>query len=258
MRFSCSLVLCAFLLAAVTGPADAKSKPKVAKPAKTATAKAQKPVKAPKAEKPKVEKPKVEKVAKAKTPARTVPERRAWMFGANYGYAGTRFVNADNVAMIAELRTDTPAEFPPLVPIEVESRTNKIEPSASVQFRLGYMVSPKLMIGFERLTWFKDYSDNSWRFSTSTISATWYPAAGHFFMRGGAGLSGMVIKAPVVDPLFLQIASRGVSLEGALGYERRLLGRVTIAPEVSLRSMNFGQNIRAQIGAASLGFNWWF
>ena len=254
MRFWRSLLLPASLLAALSATSSAQTAPPVDKPVAVPVAK---PANG----------------AQPKKPRTSLPERRAWMFGISSGYGATRFVGTW-VPVIGELRSDTPIETPPLVVGHHTWDGTRFKSAAVLQFRLGYMVNPRVMIGFEQLQWSKTFegltipvatptgtivaTTDEWRFSSSVVSATWHPGAGHLFLRGGAGISGMGEKIPTVDPFFIEAADRGVSLEGAVGWERVLFGRLAIAPEVSARQMNFGHNIRSQIVAGSVGFNWWF
>lgn len=238
MRFWRSLLLPASLLAALTATSFAQTAPPVDKPVTVPVAK---PAKADAPKKPKT----------------SVPERRAWMFGVCSGYGGTRFVGTW-VPVVAALRSDTPVETPPLETVHHHWKDTKFESAPVLQFRLGYALNPRLTVGFEQLNWFKDFDAYTWRFSSSTVSATYRPGAGHLFFRGGAGISGLAEKVPTVDPLFLEASDRGVSLEGAVGYERVLFGRLAIAPEISARQMNFGHELRSQIVAGTVGFNWWF
>lgn len=235
MRFWRSLLLPAVLLGAAAAPASAQTTPPVDKPVAVAPAKPALP-------------------AKTKT---SKPERRAWMVGTSYGLGGTRFVGTW-VPVLGELRSDTAVEDPPLIVGYHSWHGTDFESAKSFQYRLGYALNPRWTVGFERLQWFKDFGDHSWHFSTSTVSATWYPGAAHLFLRGGAGVSALAEKTPAIAPLFIESADQGVSVEGAVGYERVVYGRVAIAPEISIRQMNFGENIRAQIGSATVGLNWWF
>jgi len=215
-------------------------------------------------------------VAKPKSaPSSAAPERRAWMFGFHSGYGGTRFVGSDRT-VIAELRSDTGVEYPPLVSGRPDWSGTDIESGATIQFRLGYAINPNWAVGFERSAWTKDFEVYSWDFALSTMTATWYPGAGPLYVRGGAGICTLAEKVPsffpesgvgittlaagVVydDPFFVQYEDHGFGIEMALGYERRVYKRVAIAPEISIRSMTFAGGIRSQIGAASLGLNWWF
>ena len=255
MRLWRSLLLPATLFVALAVPALAQTPP------------VDKPVPVP------VAKPTA--AAMPKKPKTSKPERRAWMFGFNAGYGGTRFVG-NWVPVIGELRTDTPVETPPLLVGHHTWDGTKFQSAAVVQYRLGYMINPRVMIGFERLQWSKTFEGltirvlvpsqnlavvghtDTWHFSSSTVSATWYPGAAHLFFRGGAGLSSLTEKIPVIDPQFIDASDRGVSLEGAVGWERVVFDRVSIAPEVSVRQMNFGHAIRSQIAAGSLALNWWF
>ena len=254
MRFWRSILLPACLLAALTATSSAQTAPPVDKPVPVPAAK---PTKAATPRKPKT----------------SLPDRRAWMFGLNSGYGATRFVGTW-VPVVGELRSDTPIETPPLVVGHHSWDGTRFKSAPVLQYRVGYRINPRVMIGFEQLQWSKTFegltipvavqnnvvvaTTSEWRFSSSVVSATWYPGAGHLFMRGGAGISAMAEKVPTVDPFFIEAADRGVSLEGALGWERVLFGRLAIAPEISARAMNFGHSIRSQIVAGSLGFNWWF
>ncbi len=241
MRFWRSVVLQAWMLVVAITPAGAQTKPVVDKPVTVAAPALPGAAKAPKTKKPRT--------------SRTT--RRAWMFGVNLGYAATRFVGTW-VPVTAERRTDTPVENPPLLTVNHHWTKTNFESSSAVQFRVGYALHPRLMVSLERLQWFKDFSQYSWHFSTSTLAATYYPGGGYYFVRAGAGLSGLAEKDPLTRPLFIEAADRGVSLEAAVGLERVLFGRVSITPEISVRQMNFGQNIRSQIVGGSVGLNWWF
>jgi len=241
MRFWRSVVLPAWMLVVWIAPAGAQTKPVVDKPVT---------VPAPTV-------PGARKAPKEKKPRSSKPDRRAWMFGVNGGIGDTRFVGTW-VPVIGELRTNTAVENPPLIVMNHHWTKTNFESSPIVQFRFGYALNSRVMVGYERLQWFKDFGAFSWHFNTSTVAMTWYPGAGHLFVRGGAGVSSLAEKDPNVEPLFIEAADRGVSLEGAVGWERVFFGHVAVAPELSIRQMNYGQNIRAQIASVSLGLNWWF
>ena len=93
------------------------------------------------------------------------------MFGVSPGYAGTRFVGTW-VPVVAELRSDTPIETPPLQTVHHNWKGTGFESAPSLQFRVGYALNPRLTIGFEQLNWFKDFDTYTWRFSSTTVSTT--------------------------------------------------------------------------------------
>ena len=258
MRFSRSIVLLTLALGLFARPASAQTAdttaaappPAAAQAADSAAAAPRPAVDAPVAVAP-VQAPVVS------TPRTRVPERRSWMFGIGYGYGGARFVGTWQT-LTGELRSDTPDEYPTLVTGNADWVDTQVETATTLQYRIGYAVSPTLMIGFERAQWSKDFEDYSWRFSTSTFSATWYPGAKHLYVRGGAGFSAMAEKIPQTAPFFIEFADRGLGLEGAIGYEWDFWKRLSLAPEVSIRHMQYGDQVRAQMGVASLGLNLWF
>lgn len=246
MRFWRSIGLAALALVSLTLPARAQDSTAAAKPDSAAA-----------------------KVAK--TPGSSLPERRAWMMGLGYGYGATRFVGSDRT-VIAELRSDTGLEYPPLVVGRPDWNGTDIESATATQFRFGYAINPRWMIGFERSGWTKDFEAYKWNFSLSMMSATHFVGGGGFFLRGGAGITTLSEKVVASDnvtatlaanvnfaaPFFVQYEDHGFALEGAIGWERRLYQRISIAPEISIRSMTYGTGIRTQIGAGAIGFNWWF
>ena len=199
----------------------------------------------------------------------SVPERRAWMFGFSSGYGGTRFVGSDRT-VIAELRSNTGVEYPPLLTGQPDWSKTDIESAPTFQLRMGYAINPKWTVGFERSGWAKDFTTYKWNFALSMLTATYYPGAGSFFVRGGAGITTLSEKVPAgglttlagglsfAEPFFVQYNDHGFGIDMAAGYERRLLQRISIVPEVSVRSMTYAEGIRTQIAAASLGLNWWF
>ncbi len=209
------------------------------------------------------------------TPGSSVPERRAWMIGFHYGYAGTRFVGSDR-DVVAELRSDAGSEFPPLVVGKPDWSGTDIETGAAIQFRVGYAMNPRWAFGFERSQWSKDFDTYKWSFTMSALTATYYPGAGHFFVRGGAGITTVIEKLPpffpasgvgrttlaphlvFTDPFFVQYQDHGFGLDLAAGYEWPLYRRVSIAPEIAVRSMTFADGIRSQEGSGSVALNWWF
>lgn len=253
MRFWRSIGLAAFVVASLTQPARAQDSTAAARP-DSAAAKAA----------PVVARP-------AATRGSSVPARRAWMMGFGYGYGGTRFVGSSQ-DVIAELRSDTGTEYPPLVSGRPDWSGTDIESAPAVQFRFGYAINPHWMVGFERSGWTKDFTAYKWNFALSMMTATYFVGEGGFFVRGGGGISTLSEKvvasenvtatlaanANFAAPFFVQYEDHGFALEMAAGWERRLYQRISIAPEVSIRSMLYGDGIRAQIGAGALGFNWWF
>jgi len=249
MRFWRSIGLAALALVSLTLPARAQDSTATAKPATPAPVAAKPPA----------------------APVSPTPERRAWMMGFGTGYGGTRFVGSDRT-VVAELRSDTGVEYPPLVVGRPDWSKTDIESAPTGQFRFGYAINRHWMVGFERSAWTKDFDAYKWNFALSLMSATYFVGDGGFFLRGGAGISSLSEKVVASDnvtaklaanadfdvPFFVLYEDHGFALEMAAGWERRLYQRISIAPELSIRSMTYGNGIRTQIGAGALGFNWWF
>ncbi|HEY2954011.1 MAG TPA: hypothetical protein VGK89_02035 [Candidatus Eisenbacteria bacterium] len=148
------LLLCAAL--ALPSPAAAKSKtPKESKPAAEKHEKAPKPPKAPKAEKA----PKVAKAPKAPK-ERTPLKPSAWVLGLNMG-AGSLDMEGD--------------------PLGRKSGT-------MTQFRVGHVVAPGVLAGFQARGWTGSQSGLDRRLEIITATATAYPSARHFYVRGGGGV----------------------------------------------------------------------
>jgi hypothetical protein len=201
------------------------------------------------------------------------PERRAWMMGLSYAYGGARFVGADRT-VISELRSDTGVEYPQLVVGRPDWSGTDTETSGAMQFRFGYAMNKNWSVGFERSNWIKDFDAYKWNFAVSMLSATHYVGGKGLFVRGGAGITTLGEKVPASTdttvrtrlagtqrfspPFFVHYENHGFAIELAAGYERRLYQRISISPEISYRSLTYGNQIRTQIGSGIIGLNWWF
>lgn len=201
----------------------------------------------------------------------SMPERRAWMFGIGYGVSGARFIGKSRIVSY-ELRSDTPTENPTaLFFAHPDWDGSDFETAGNLNLRLAYAISPRLSFGFERKSWSKDIGDNSWHFELSSMAATVYPSAGHVFFRGGAGIarteaigntaverSLAQVGVRVVSPFFLQHTDAGFGLEAATGVEYRFWRRISVAPELSIRYLTFGDGIFTEMAGATVGLNLWF
>ena len=115
-------------------------------------------------------------------------------------------------------------------------------------FRLGYAISPKLVIGYESSAWLREEEVSGFGSdltSTTTlmvnaVALTWFPAEGGFFLRGGLGI-GTYREKLESGNLSLEFDDHGVGVSMALGYEFRLTRTFALGPQLDLAYVNIGE-----------------
>lgn len=126
--------------------------------------------------------------------------------------------------------------------------------------RLGYAVSPKVVLGLETSAWSKQVDegefDSTWSLGVATFGATWYPAAGGFFMRGGIGVGRAKVEVDLGDGFTASADDTGFGLTTGMGYEWRLTRRFALGPQLDLNYVDIGDGASMNWFNVTLGLNW--
>lgn len=126
--------------------------------------------------------------------------------------------------------------------------------------RIGYAVSPKVVLGLETSGWSKQVDEgnieSTWSLGVATFAATWYPAAGGFFLRGGVGVGHAEVEWDAGDGLTLAGEDSGFGLTTGLGYEWRLTRRFALGPQLDLNYVDIGDGISMNWFNVTVGLNW--
>ena len=126
--------------------------------------------------------------------------------------------------------------------------------------RIGYAISPKVVLGLETAGWSKKVEDgnvdSTWSLGVAAFGATWYPAAGGFFMRAGVGVGRAEVKWDAGSGLTASADDTGFGLTTGLGYEWRLTRRFALGPQVDLNYVDIGDGVSMNWFNVTLGFNW--
>jgi uncharacterized protein with beta-barrel porin domain len=176
----------------------------------------------------------------------SLASRRAWMIGFGYGYGSAAFAGTGHEA------------FSTLDPTGFSTSTREFAPL--LQFRLGYAIRPSLAVSLERNSWSKTINGDTWTLGVTTVSYTWYPKAGRFFLRGGLGVGDAVDKEVLNSTTGANIKHQddGFGAVGEIGYEWQFLKRISICPEIGASYMSLDNKVFADYGSASLALSWWF
>jgi hypothetical protein len=126
--------------------------------------------------------------------------------------------------------------------------------------RLGYAVQQNLVLGFEANGWAKTFTsggyDTKWSFGVGTLGATWYPAHGGFFMRGGVGFGRAQVEFSNSQGTQLKAHDSGLGMTAGLGYEWRLTRTFALGPQVDFGYLDVGNGFTANYVNFTLGLNW--
>ena len=145
------------------------------------------------------------------------------------------------------------------------------EGSGAGNARVGYALKPDLVLGVEFWGWAKTY-----QFSTSTLPVpvevklaattacvTYFPGAGGFFMRLGAGIAyGRVTQNPppsVTDVPHLEENRTGLAIDVAPGYEWRVSKRLALGAQGDIVYLGVGDPLNDAFGyGINAQFNWYW
>lgn len=110
---------------------------------------------------------------------------------------------------------------------------------AAGYFRLGYTVTPKLVLGLETNVWTKQEAVEAGVSATllfSNVAGTlaFYPKETGFFVRGGAGAALANLDVEMDDATVSADLGSGFGVLGGVGYDIRLSRRLSITPGVNV------------------------
>jgi len=184
--------------------------------------------------------------AKPKEKLSRIPNRRSWMFGFSYGFGSANFIGEGYDAFFA------------LPPTGFSDKSREGGPLT--QFRFGYAIQPKVMVGFERTDWSKKINGDQWKLGATTATVTWYPSAGGWYLRGGFGVADAHDKH-FIDPVNnvnVKYSDDGFAFLGGAGYEYRIVKHWTLALQADYLYGALGPNTAFNYPLGSLGLNYWF
>jgi hypothetical protein len=145
------------------------------------------------------------------------------------------------------------------------------EGSGAGNARIGYALKPDLVLGVEFWGWAREYEiltatlpvPVETQLAATTICVTYFPGAGGFFARLGAGLAyGRVTVDP--PPSVTSIPARGetrtgFALDFAPGYEWRIATRFALGAQGDVVYLGLGEPLKNAFGyGVSAQFNWYW
>ena len=150
------------------------------------------------------------------------------------------------LAMTAEARAQAPSRF--LVgagfgygsaDAGCEGCEGDRQSGAAGYFRIGYAVTPKIVVGLETNVWakeeaFEDFASATLLLSSVTGTVSFYPKETGFFVRGGVGGALANLDLDVEGSGVNADLGRGLSVVGGVGYDLRISRRLSITPGVNL------------------------
>ncbi|ODS52638.1 MAG: hypothetical protein ABS36_16450 [Acidobacteria bacterium SCN 69-37] len=115
---------------------------------------------------------------------------------------------------------------------------------AAGYFRLGYAVTPRLVLGGEANVWTKRESlggaSTRLRFSSVSATAAFYPDSAGFFIRGGAGLAMARLDVNARDSSLREDLGSGFGVLAGLGYDIPISRRLSMTPGVNVSRGQIG------------------
>jgi hypothetical protein len=121
--------------------------------------------------------------------------------------------------------------------------------------RIGYAVSPQLVVGFDGNGWTNETDGVEQTFSMGGVGMTWYPQQGGLWLKAivGAGRAEFRTRFLGAD---LEVADTGAALAVGTGYEWRLTRSFALGPAMDLARASFDGG-SADWANVSLGLNWY-
>jgi hypothetical protein len=136
--------------------------------------------------------------------------------------------------------------------------------------RAGYAIRPDLLVGVEFWGWAKEYdiqtSDGAIpvdvRLTATSLAATFFPGAGGFFVRLGAGLAYGTIDASPPASVEAEAVSEndaGVAVVLAPGYEWRIASRFALGAQGDVVYLGLDAPLESAFGyGLNAQFNWYW
>lgn len=123
--------------------------------------------------------------------------------------------------------------------------------------RVGYALSPEFALGLEGNFWTREVDGETWTFRVGAITATYYPGAKNFYVRGGLGGGSMEYS---VDSggFTLTASDEGFGFLLATGYEWRLTRRFALGPQIEYSYGNIDDDLSMNYVNFTAGLNWYF
>jgi outer membrane protein with beta-barrel domain len=133
-------------------------------------------------------------------------------------------------------------------------QTSDRETGSTGHLRAGYILNPKVSIGFEGNFWMKSVEGVDWTFDTYTAEATFYPGDG-FTLRAGVGGGGA--EAAVSSGSSTTTASEtGLGVSTGVGYEIRVSRSWAVVPQADFSYINL-DSFDANFFSFSVAAHWY-
>lgn len=140
------------------------------------------------------------------------------------------------------------------VQLKAGGETSDREAGGTGHLRAGYILNPKVMIGFEGNFWFKTIEGVDWTLDTYTAAVTFYPGDG-FTLRGGIGGGGA--EAAITSGNTTTTASEtGLGFSTGVGYEIRVARSWAVVPQVDVSFVNL-DSFDANYPTFSVAAHWY-
>jgi hypothetical protein len=123
--------------------------------------------------------------------------------------------------------------------------------------RVGYALSPQFALGLEGNFWTREVDGEEWMFSVGAITATYYPGAQGFYVRGGIGVGTMEYSVDQ-GSFTLTASDDGFGLLMAAGYEWRLTRRFSLGPQLDYGYGKIDDDLSMDFLNVTAGMNWHF
>jgi hypothetical protein len=191
-------------------------------------------------------------------------------FGAGWGEAIFRGAGTFDFAAHPSVPLDPAGTRFRVYPQPVFGTSDKDNGLTSV-ISVAYAIQPTFAIGVERLNWANGQNTfGKWVIGLSAVTATWYPQASGWYVRLGAGPANATATPGFVNTVAVTGGNIGVvddktrytddgfgGLAG-LGFEYRVLGRVSVAPEIHAVGTTLNRSISGCVFGGNVSLNWWF
>lgn len=121
--------------------------------------------------------------------------------------------------------------------------------------RIGYAVSPQVVVGFDGNGWTKDENGVSTTFSMGGLGVTWYPQEGGAWLKAivGAGRASFRTNVLGTD---VEVSDNGGAFALGGGYEWRLARSFAMGPALDFARASFDGGSANWVNF-SVGLNWY-
>lgn len=139
--------------------------------------------------------------------------------------------------------------------MDVDGESSDRSTGGAGSIRIGYAVSPQVVLGFDGNGWTRDSDGVRQTFSVGGVGATWYPQENGFWLKAIAGVGRAEFRTNIFG-VDVEASDTGGAFALGTGYEWRLARSFAVGPALDFARASFDGGSADWVNF-SVGLNWY-